>query len=125
MGQLECGRKGVGMKKGFILFFLLALFLLFGAAEVWAQEMSSVTVRGNELNNAVVIIDVLKAGKAYELQCNQGASHCTALKNGKYQMVELPKNFGMYECRDVEIYAESAASPEKGKKLGEYCLIEK
>ena len=45
-------------------------------------------------------------------------------------MVELPTNFGMYECRDVEVYREAAATPDnappdKNKKLGEYCLIEK
>jgi len=45
-------------------------------------------------------------------------------------MVELPKNFGMYECRDVEVYPQSAATPDstlpdKDKKLGEYCLLEK
>lgn len=45
-------------------------------------------------------------------------------------MVELPKNFGMYECRDIEVYPESAATtdtapPDKDKKLGEYCLVEK
>ncbi len=112
------------MKKEHILFFLLALFLLFGTVELWAQEESYITVRGNELNNGVVIIDVLQAGKAYELQCNEGASSCTALKNGRYQMVELPKNFGMYDCKDVEVYAESAVNPGKDKKLGEYCLME-
>lgn len=111
------------MKRKRILFFLLALFLLFGTVEIWAQERSYITVRGNELNNGVVIIDILQAGKAYELQCNEGASSCTALKNGRYQMVELPRNFGMYDCKDVEVYAESAVNPGKDKKLGEYCLI--
>jgi hypothetical protein len=73
---------------------------------------------------------VLKANTAYQLQCNEGAVGCTNLKNGNYLMVELPKNFGMYECRDVEVYPQSAgtpdgAPPDKGKKLGEYCLREK
>jgi len=77
------------------------------------------------MNNGVVIRDVLNAGKAYELQCNQAEPGCTTLKNGKYQMVELPKNFGMYECRDVEIYPESEVTSDKDKKLGEYCLVEK
>jgi hypothetical protein len=40
-------------------------------------------------------------------------------------MIQLPKNFGMYECRDVEIYPESAVTSDKDKKLGEYCLVEK
>jgi len=52
---------------------------------VSAQEKSYITVRGSELNNGVVIRDVLKAGKAYELQCNQAEPGCTTLKNGKYQ----------------------------------------
>lgn len=75
-------------------------------------------------------MDILKADKEYQLQCNQGASGCTNLKNGNYWMVALPKNFGLYDCSDVEIYPESAATPEtnppdKNKKLGEYCLVEK
>ncbi len=40
-------------------------------------------------------------------------------------MVELPKNFGMYECQDVEVYPESAVTEDKDQKLGEYCLVEK
>lgn len=111
------------MKKG-IMFFVLALFLS-GTGEVCAQEKSSVTVKGSELNNGVVIVDVLKAGKAYELQCNQGVPSCTLLKSGKYLMIELPSNTGMYECRDVEVYPDPTVTPEADKKIGEYCLIVK
>jgi hypothetical protein len=50
---------------------------------------------------------------------------CASLRNGTYQIVELAKNFGMYECKDVEIYSESAVDPQKDKKLGEFCLEEK
>ncbi len=84
-----------------------------------------ITVKANELNNGVVILDILKAGKTYQLQCNQNMSGCTTLKSGKYQMVELPKNFGMYECQDVEVYPESAMTGDKDQKLGEYCLVQK
>ena len=113
------------MKKGITLFLLLALFLLFGSVEVSSQESSVITVKGSELNNGVVILDVVKVGMAYELQCNQGASACTTLKRGRYQMVELSKNFGMYECKDVEVYPESAVGVDKDQKLGESCLVEK
>ncbi len=115
------------MKKAIAILFLLALFCVLGAGQISAQEKSYITVTGSELNNGVVILDVLKGGKAYALQCNQAASSCTALKNGRYQMVELPQNFGMYECkyRDVEVYAESATTSDKDVKLGEYCLLEK
>ncbi len=117
--------QGVRMKKRIIFFFLLALFV-FGTSKAWAQEKSAITVKSSELNNGVVIVDVLKAGKGYELQCNQGLPSCTPLKSGKYQMIELPSNSGMYDCRDVEVYPDPAAIPEgAGKKIGEYCLTVK
>jgi len=113
------------MKMRITLFFVLAVFLLSGAVRAAAQEKSAITVKGSELSNGVVIVDVVKGAKAYELQCNQGAPGCASLKSGKYQMVELPTNTGMYECHDVQIFSESAGSTETGKKIGEYCLIEK
>jgi hypothetical protein len=108
-----------------VLCTLLVLFLSFGSAEGLAQERSYITVEGSNLNNGVVVVDILKSGKTYVLQCNQGAPGCEALKHGKYQMVELPQNFGMYECKvkDVEVYTEDDDSRQN--KLGEYCLIEK
>lgn len=118
------------MKKALILFSLLIFFRGFGTVQISAQENSHVTVKGNELNSGVLILSVLKGSKGHQLQCNQGASGCTNLKSGNYLMVELPANFGMYECKNVEVYPESAATsdttpPDKNKRLGEYCLIEK
>lgn len=86
-----------------------------------------ITVTGSQLNSGVLILDIVRAAKAYRLQCNWGAAGCTTLKSGKYLMLELPENFGMYECKCVEVYPESASNPqnEKDKKIGEYCLIEK
>jgi hypothetical protein len=118
---------GVHMKKEIGAVVLLALFVLFCAVEVSAQNKSFIAVTGNQLNSGVVILDIVKAEKTYRLECNLGASGCTALKNGKYVMVELPENFGMYECKCVEVYPEGAFDPQrdKGKKIGEYCLIER
>lgn len=115
------------MKKEISLFLLLALFLLFSTVEVSAQNKSYITVTGSQLNSGVLILDIVRASKAYRLQCNWGTGGCTTLKNDKYLMLELPENFGMYECKCVEVYPESAVNPqnEKDKKLGEYCLIEK
>ncbi len=115
------------MKKEISLFLLLALFLAVSLVETWAQNKSYITVRGSGLNNGVVILDIERAGKSYRLQCNLGASRCTALKDGKYLMVELPEGFGMYECKDVKVYSESAVNPEtdkENKELGEYCLVQ-
>ncbi len=106
-----------------ILCTLLVLFLSSGSVEGLAQEKSYITVEGNKVSNGVVVVDILKAGKTFALQCNQGAPDCAALNNGKYQMVELPENLGMYDCKDVEVYPEQTNSPQN--KLGEYCLIEK
>lgn len=117
------------MKKAAILLSLLALSRVLSALDVSAQEKSSITVRASELNSGVVILQIAKAGTDYQLHCNQGAPGCVNLKNGRYQMVELPKNFGLYECRDVEVYPQpnggSAQAPDKDARLGEYCLVEK
>jgi hypothetical protein len=107
----------------------------------WQKKMPGGSVlyiqfAGPGLNSAVVILDVQVVGKDYLLQCNQGAPGCAVLRNGRYQMVELPKDFGMYECRNVEIYAETVVpsdaiksdKPDKANKddiMGEYCLVEK
>ena len=112
------------MKKG-IMFALLTLFLGAGVGRALAQEKSAITVKGSELNNGVVIVDISKAGKGFELQCNHGMPNCTPLKSGKYQMIELPSNSGMYDCRDVEIYPDPTGNPEADKKIGEYCLTAK
>jgi hypothetical protein len=116
---------GVRMKKELLFLFLVALFVSF-PTNGWAQEKSTITVKSSELNNGVLIVDVLKAGKGYELQCNQGAPNCTPLKGGKYQMIELPSNSGMYDCRDVQVYPDLSVNPDAGdKKIGEYCLTGK
>lgn len=111
------------MKSAAIL-SLVAFSLLFCAANVLGQEKSAITVKGSELTNGVVIVDVSKDGKGYDLQCNESSGRCIALKSGKYLMVEMPKNTGMYECRDVQIYAEGT-DPAPGKQIGEYCLVDK
>jgi len=107
-----------------IVCFLLLVFLLAGAVAL-AQEKTVITVKGSSLNNGVVIVDVLKGGKGYDLQCNKGAPSCTELKSGKYQMLELPTNMGMYECRDVQVFPETADTSDTDKKIGEYCLTDK
>ena len=68
---------------------------------------------------------LLKDGKLYELQCNQGAYSCNTLKNGTYWMVELPEHFGLYDCKNVEVYRIENGNPSPSRRIGEYCLIEK
>jgi hypothetical protein len=39
-------------------------------------------------------------------------------------MVRLSKNWGMYDCANVDLYP-TTADPATSEKLGEYCLIRK
>ncbi len=112
------------MRKAIILFGLLA------AMQVMAQDKSIVTVKSGEVTNGVVILTVhqtatpQQAADTFALHCNKGMTACNVVEPGTYVMVRLPKNWGMYDCANVDLYA-SAADPASGEKLGEYCLIEK
>lgn len=106
------------MKRSLILLVLLA------AAALLAQEKSQITVKETTVSTGVVIVTANAAGKPVELQCNQSMSACTVLKPGDYWMVRLPKNHGMYDCANVDLFPKSA-DPETSEKIGEYCLIQK
>jgi hypothetical protein len=107
--------------------FLLVLMV---AAQLAAQEKSNITVKGSEVSGGVIIVTATQAltpeqGKAsFALHCNKGASSCKAPEPGSYIMVRLPKNWGMYDCANVDLYP-SSADPATDQKIGEYCLIEK
>ena len=105
--------------------------LLFLAATVAAaQDKSTVTVKSSETASGVVIVNVLQPATAdqakasFELHCNKGAAFCTTPEVGNYVMVRLPKNWGMYDCANVDLYAEGA-NPATDQKIGEYCIKEK
>ena len=104
------------MKRALIIFVLiLTIFAL-------AQDISQVTIKGTEVNSGVVIITAVSQGKTLELQCNQGMSGCKVPQAGSYDMVRLPKNQGMYDCANVEIFP-NGADPATGQRIGAYCLI--
>jgi len=111
------------MKKTVIL-----LVLLF-AVQLVAQDKSTITVKKSEVSNGVVIVTIATGAtqaqaKTSELNCNKGAEACKAPEAGTYLMVRLPKNWGMYDCQNVDLYAASA-DPATDQKIGEYCLTEK
>jgi hypothetical protein len=107
------------MKKASIL--LLVLF----AVALLAQEKSTITVKEATVATGVVIMTADLNGKSVDLQCTQSMPLCTTLKNGKYVMVQLPKNHGMYDCQNVDVFPADTQDPETGKKIGEYCLMQK
>jgi hypothetical protein len=106
------------MKKAIVLFFLLA------AAIMVAQEKSTIVVKDSGTYSGVIVITAVMGGKTIELQCNQNSSACSLLKSGNYVLVQLPKNHGMYDCQNADVYAESA-DLSTAQKIGEYCLTQK
>jgi hypothetical protein len=108
---------------------LVGLFGLLAAMQLMAQDKSIITVKGREVNNGVVILTVHQTAtpqvaESFTLHCNKDMADCAVLEPGTYLMVRLPKNWGMYECANVDVYA-STADPATSQKIGEYCLIQK
>lgn len=103
------------MRKLFILFVVVLTVLL------WADEKSQVTVKASGKSNGVVIVTVVENGKTLELQCNENQGLCAAPNPGTYSMLRLPKNRGVYDCQNVDLFPGA----ENQEKVGEYCLIEK
>jgi hypothetical protein len=113
------------MRKAAILFGVL-LIVLFVPLALSAQEQlesQKITVKGKEVNNGVVILAVQEGKNSFDLRCNKDVSGCTILEPGEYTMVRLPKNRGLYDCANAEVYRKSANS-EVGDKFGQYCLVE-
>ena len=106
----------------------IILLILAFATQVMAQDKSTITVKNSETSNGVVIINAIGTGDEarvpMELHCNKGASACKAPEAGSYLMVKLPKNWGMYDCANVDLYP-TTANPNTDQKIGEYCLEQK
>lgn len=109
---------------------LIVLLVALVVTPAVAQEKSNITIRGGEVNNGVIILNVRQAdsvrqGKpSFELHCNKGMPDCVNPPAGNYLMVRLPKNWGSYDCANVDLYPASA-DPAESQKIGQYCLIEK
>jgi hypothetical protein len=97
------------------------LFVLLFAMALWAQDKTQVTVKKTQSGSGVVLVTVAENGKQLDLQCTEQQAWCTAVKTGDYQMVRLPKNHGMYDCQNVDLFS-STADVDNDQKLGEYCL---
>lgn len=106
------------MKKSVIL---LALFI---TVQLFAAEKSQISVKDTTVSNGVVLVTIQESGKTYDLQCTQSAPMCAAPRAGTYWMVRLPKNHGIYDCDNVDLYSQSA-DPDSDQALGEYCLNQK
>jgi hypothetical protein len=110
-----------------LLVAILVLVILVAPPALSAQdqpEAQKITVKSKEIISGVVILSVQEGKNSFELQCNRDMMGCTALDPGDYMMVRLPKNRGMYDCANAEVYKKSANS-EPGERLGQYCLVGK
>ena len=90
-----------------------------------AQEKSSIIVKDTTVATGAIIVTIETAGNSVDLQCTQGMPACTELKAGKYLMVQLPKNRGLYDCQNVDVYPADTPDPAKAQRLGAYCLVQK
>ncbi len=108
-----------------LLTVLTAVFIILVCARALAQDKTPVKVKSSQVITGVVIVKVQKGADSLELQCNEGAGSCKALASGNYLMVELPKNYGMYDCKNVEVYTGDPDKPDEAKLVGAYCLMEK
>lgn len=106
------------MKKAIVLFLFVSAML------VLAQEKTSINVKDSSTSTGVVVVSAEMGGKSVELQCNLNTQSCAQLKPGKYQMVQLPKNYGMYDCQNADVY-DLSATPGTDQRIGEYCLTVK
>lgn len=115
------------MMKAFILFLAtLILVILIAPPALSAQdqpEPQKITVKSKEVNNGVVVLSAQDGKGSFDLQCNKDMSGCAVLDPGEYMMGRLPKNRGIYDCANAEVYRKSANS-EPGERLGQYCLVE-
>ena len=102
----------------------LTLFLLIATAGSLSQDGVQITVKQSELINGIVIVTALEGRTSLELQCNEGMGGCKALEPGTYIVVRLPKNRGLYDCANAEVYRKSA-DIQSGEKVGAYCIIER
>jgi hypothetical protein len=114
------------MKRNVLLVLAAIVLMLLAPIALSAQEQQEpqkITVKSKEINNGVVILAVQEGKSAFELQCNKDVAGCVALETGDYVMVRLPKNRGMYDCANVDVYPKGA-NTEAGGKIGEYCLLQ-
>ncbi len=110
------------MKKAFLLVLVMM------SMSLWAQDRTNIVVKSSEKASGVVVVTAqtgaAEAPKRFELRCNLDMGDCKSLPAGDYIMVKLPKNWGSYDCVNVDVYP-AGGDPTPDKRIGEYCLLTK
>lgn len=124
------------MKRLVFLILCVIVFTLVASDSI-AQQGTAIKVKSSEVLTGVVIVQILKDGTPYELQCNEGSSWCKTLKSGTYSTefwhVRLPECRGVSVRQrdsvdrsgwailpDQEVGADWATAP-MGKKIPQFC----
>jgi len=101
--------------------------ILIAAAHLFASDEQRITVSNYTRDSGEFVIHAIAAGKTIDLLCNEDSPYCSIPKPGEYWMadwtVPVIAYQGPYTCKEVDLYAETR-NGEKGRKLGEYCLVE-
>jgi hypothetical protein len=103
---------------------IVVAVILAAAISAAAQDKSTITVKDVSVSGDVVIVTAQVDGNTRELQCNRSVLYCKVPQPGKYTMVRLPNNRGIYECSNVDLFNPSVDSQSE-EKFGEYCLLER
>ncbi len=114
------------VKVGVCLLALFSLVAVVRSASAQDDETKkeTITVKSAENSGGVIIVTARGEKTELELQCTKTVASCISLKAGEYLMLRLPKNRGVYECKNVRIY-EKDANPDDAEPLGAYCVTDK
>lgn len=104
------------------------LIILAVGAQLFVLDKIGIIVNNYTVDSDEFVIHATATGKPIELLCNRDSPYCSPPKPGGYWMadwtVPVIEHRGDYVCRDVDLYG-IAANPERDRKVGEYCLVEK
>lgn len=109
------------MKKGIFIFLVAA------AAQLFASDEQRITVNNYTVDSGIFVIHAVAGGKPIDLLCNEDSPYCSVPEPGEYWMVDWTVPViayqGPYTCKELDLYTETR-NREKGRKFGEYCLVE-
>jgi hypothetical protein len=105
----------------------ILLILMAAAVQSFASDDQRINVNNYTKDAGDFVIHAVSGGKAIDLLCNEDSPYCSPPKPGNYRMVDWTVPVltyeGPYTCKEVDLYTETK-NGEKGRKLGEYCLVE-
>jgi len=85
---------------------------------VLAQEKTPITVKDTSVATGVIILSVDLNGKSVDLQSTGSMPARTQLKTGRYMLVHLPRNHGLYDCQNVDVYPTICGTPPRPSASG-------